>query len=170
MSLAQTTLYETDFYGWIQQQAARLRSRNINGLDFDNLVEEIESMGRSEKRELESRLELLLMHLLKWVYQPQRRGSSWEATIVEQRDRLADHLRDNPSLKSLVPEIYDRTYRYAVTLAVKETGMGRPTFPATCPWSFDEAMDDGFWPEAEAPAASAAPPAAAPVAAPASSH
>jgi len=164
MSLAQTPLYEADFYGWVQQQAARLRSRNISGLDFDNLVEEIESMGRSEKRELESRLELLLMHLLKWVYQPQRRGSSWEATIVEQRDRLADHLRENPSLKSLVPEMYDRTYRYAVTLAVKETGMARATFPVTCPWTFDEAMDDGFWPDA--PAVDTA----APITAPASIH
>jgi len=150
MSTATATLYETDFYGWIQQQVAALRSGQLGRLDMNNLIEEVESMGRSEKRELESRIELLLMHLLKWRFQPERRGTSWEATIKEQRDRIADHLAENPSLQGTLPETYSKAYRYAVTGAVKETSMPAATFPASCPWTFEQAMDDDFWPTAPA--------------------
>jgi len=148
MNTASARLYETDFYGWIQQQAAALRAGNFTSLDLENLIEEIESMGKSEKRELESRLELLLMHLLKWQYQSAFRGTSWEATIEEQRDRVADHLAENPSLKGALPDTYNKAYRYAVHAAVKETGMGKAVFPSECPWTFDQAMDNGFWPDA----------------------
>jgi len=99
---ASTRLYDTDFYGWTQQQADALRTGNLAGVDLDNLIEEIESMGRSEKRELESRIEVLLMHLLKWRYQWGLRSRSWQLTIEDQRDRIAKHLRENPSLKSKI--------------------------------------------------------------------
>jgi len=141
------TLYDTDFYGWIRCQLAALRTGRLADLDMENLIEEVESMGKSEKRELESRIELLLMHLLKWAYQPERRGASWEATVKAQRRRLAQHLQENPSLKSLVPDIYKKTYGYAVLDAVRETGMAESVFPATCPWTFDEATDADFWPQ-----------------------
>jgi len=153
MSLANATLYETDFYDWTQQQAATLRARNISGLDFEHLIEEVESMGRSERRELECRLELLLMHLLKWQYQPERRGSSWEATVMEQRRKVIRHLRENPSLKGLLADAYEETYGDAVLAAVRETKLPRSTFPAQCPWTFEQAVNDSFWPDAAPPPA-----------------
>jgi len=143
-----TTLYDTDFYGWIQSQLAALRAGKLGELDLQHLIEEVDSMGKSEKRELESRLELLLTHLLKWQFQPERRGSSWQATIKEQRRRVAKHLRENPSLQSLVADTYAETYSYAVLTAVKETGLTESAFPAHCPWTFAQAMDADFWPDA----------------------
>jgi len=147
MSTATATLYETDFYGWIQAQADRLRTGDFAGLDVDNLIEEVESMGKSEKRELESRLEVLLMHLLKWQYQPALKGSSWLLTIDEQRERIVKHLRENPSLKNRIDDVLEEAYGFAVRLAVKETGLNKATFPARCPWTFEQAMDENFWPE-----------------------
>jgi len=148
MNTAATQLYDTDFYAWTQQQADTLRGGNLAGLDVENLIEEIESMGRSEKRELESRLTLLLVHLLKWVHQANFRSKSWQLTIKEQRRQVAKHLRENPSLKSTLPETYAETYAFAVLGAGKETGMDEAAFPAQCPWTFDQAMDDDFWPQA----------------------
>jgi len=148
MTTATLPLYDTDFYGWIQRQAAALRSKNFAALDLDNLVEEVESMGRSEKRELESRLEVLLVHLLKWQFQPDCRGTSWRASIKEQRSRTADQLKENPSLKGNLPETYAKAYRYAVFGASKETNLAESVFPSQCPWSFEQAMDADFWPEA----------------------
>jgi len=139
-------MYETDFYGWTQRQAEAMRSGDLAGLDLENLIEEIESMGKREKRELESRLEVLLAHLLKWRYQPGFRGASRQATIKEQRGRIADHMRENPSLKGLLPETYGKTYRYSVLKAVRETGMAESAFPPQCPWTFEQAVDPGFWP------------------------
>jgi len=147
MSTVTATLYETDFYGWTQRQADTLRAKKISDLDFENLIEEIESMGRSEQRELESRLDLLLMHLLKWQYQPNLRSKSWELTIEEQRRRIKRHLRKNPSLKSLVPESYEESYGDALLEAAKETGFSKTAFPTQCPWTFEQVIDDCFWPE-----------------------
>ena len=93
-------LYEQDFYAWANEQAALLRSGRVSDADLEHIAEEIESMGRSEKRELISRLKLLLAHLLKWQFQPTLRGNSWRLTIEEQRRDVAEHLADNPSLKS----------------------------------------------------------------------
>jgi len=150
MSTATTTLYETDFYGWIQQQVATLRTGKFPGLDVGNLIEEIEDMGKRQKQELRSRLTILLMHLLKWQYQPGFRGSSWQATVKEQRVTITDHLAENPSLKGLLPETYEKAYRYAVLGAVKETGMDESVFPAQCPWTFEQIMNDTFWPDTPA--------------------
>lgn len=139
-------LYEKDFYAWANEQAALLRAGKLGLADIENIAEEIESMGRSEKRELASRLTVLLLHLLKWQFQPSLRGASWEATILVQRIKLADHLTDNPSLK---PRLLDATagaYRLASIQAAAETGMNRTTFPPTCPWSSEQLLDQDFWP------------------------
>jgi len=147
MNTATARLYETDFYGWLQHQADTLRSGNFAHLDVDNLIEEIDSMGKSHQRALESRLEILLMHLLKWQFQPRMRTPSWRATIHVQRDRIDKLLRENPSLKIRIPKAFDEAYRFAASLAETETGLDQSTFPEHCPWTFEQAIAADFWPE-----------------------
>jgi len=142
------SLYETDFYAWANQQAALLRAGKLESADIEAIAEEIESLGRTEKRELISRLGVLLMHLLKWRFQPAMRGSSWQATIKVQRRELARHLADNPSLKSKLPEAMADAYGDAILNASRETGLDERTFPEVCPWSFEQVMNQEFWPEA----------------------
>ena len=142
-----STLYETDFYAWANEQAALLRSGKLSLADIENIAEEIESMGKSEKRELVSRLTVLILHLLKWQFQPNLRGNSWRLSVANSRDQLSDHLSDNPSLKAKLSEAIETAYRYARRDAARETGMDVDTFPASCPWSFDQMMDLSFWPD-----------------------
>ncbi len=139
--------YDRDFYAWANEQVALLRAGRLDEADIAHIAEEIESMGKTEKRELVSRLKVLLLHLLKWQYQPGLRGASWEASISVQRNDLDDHLADNPSLKALLPEAIERAYRGAILVAKAETGLPGSTFPATCPWAFDQIMDPNFWPQ-----------------------
>jgi hypothetical protein len=141
------TLYDTDFYAWANEQAALLRAGKLDAADIENIAEEIESMGKAEKRELVSRLTVLLMHLLKWQHQPERHGASWQATIKIQRRDLKRLLNDNPSLKSKLNEAFGDAYEDAVTSASGETGLPEAAFPPACPWSFERAMDPDFWPE-----------------------
>jgi len=142
------SLYEDDFHAWASEQAALLRAGKLSTADIEHIAEEIESMGKTEKRELVSRLKVLLLHLLKWQFQPLLRGPSWRATIRIQRRDLADHLADNPSLKAYLPEATARAYGNAVIAAGAETGLTEATFPPACPWSFEQLTDEGFWPEA----------------------
>jgi hypothetical protein len=144
---AKSTLYDQDFYAWSNQQVALLRAGKLQQADIEHIAEEIESMGKTEKRELISRLAILLLHLLKWKFQPAKRGASWEASIRVQRHRLVDHLDDNPSLKPLLPQAIKAAYRDAVLETVAETGLPGSTFPEVCPWSFEKVLDAGFWPE-----------------------
>jgi hypothetical protein len=139
--------YEKDFYTWTQQQAALLKSGKFADLDIHNLIEEIETMGRSEKRELESRLTILLLHLLKWKYQEARRGRSWELTIEEQRIKFTETLEENPGLKPALNEIVRKAYRLAVIQASKETKISKNFFPENCPWSIEQISNDIFYPE-----------------------
>lgn len=141
-------LYDNDFYAWANEQAALLRAGNLSQADIEHIAEEIESMGKTEKRELVSRLSVLITHLLKWRYQPTLRGRSWRLTIKEQRNEVADHLSDNPSLKSKKQEAMAIAYRSAVIRAAKETAIDEDGFPTTCPWSFDQVIDPEFWPDA----------------------
>ena len=141
------TLYDQDFFAWANEQARLLRAGKLSEADIGHIAEEIESMGRSEKRELVNRLSVLLMHLLKWRFQPSARGTSWRLTIEEQRDRLADHLLDNPSLKATLDASIASGYKLAILGAARETGLDRAAFPAACPWSFEQLMDQDFWPE-----------------------
>ncbi|MEI7607534.1 MAG: DUF29 domain-containing protein [Rhodospirillaceae bacterium] len=142
------SLYDRDFYAWANEQAALLRAGRLAAADIEHIAEEIESMGKTEKRELVNGLAVLLLHLLKWRYQPERCCASWEATVIVQRHDLADHLADNPSLKAQLPAAISRAYSNAAPLAVGETNLPKATFPALCPWSFEQIMDEEFWPDA----------------------
>ena len=142
------SLYDLDFYAWANEQAALLRSGRLSDADIGHIAEEIESMGKSEKRELVSRLEVLLMHLLKWQFQPERRSRSWEVSIANNRDRLDEHLIDNPSLRSQVEVAVSVAYRRARREAALETELAEALFPGVCPWSHDLAMMADFWPDA----------------------
>ncbi len=139
--------YEKDFYGWTQEQAALLRAGRLNELDIENLIEEVETMGRSEKRELESRLTVLLQHLLKWKYQEGRRSRSWTLTIDVQRIQFRKTLKENPGLMPLLDEIIMDAYQLAVVYAARETKISSNVFPATCPWSLEEAVQEDFYPD-----------------------
>jgi hypothetical protein len=140
------SLYETDFYAWANEQAALLRAGRLSEADLANIAEEIESMGKTEKRELVSRLTVLFLHLLKWGRQPHLRGNSWRLLIANARDEIADVFADNPSLKPQPGEAMASAYRYARRKAAIETNSGEEAFPAACPWSFETAMDEDFWP------------------------
>ena len=143
------SLYEQDFYAWTHEQAGLLRAGNLVEADITHIIEEMESMGRSERRELVNRLTVLLLHLLKWRFQPALRGNSWRLSIKEQRIRLAAHLEDNPSLKAELDWAILQAYRLAALEAERETGLSESTFPTTCPFSFAQMMDERFWPEDE---------------------
>ena len=138
--------YESDFYAWANEQAALLRAGKLSSADIENIAEEIESIGRGEKRELVNRLDVLLLHLLKWQFQPGSRSQSWRSSIREQRIRLASHLKDNPSLKSKLDEAMGEAYQLAIIEAGRETGLPESAFPAVCPYAFDQAIGADFWP------------------------
>ena len=128
------TSYARDINQWSIEQAAYLRAGRLDKVDFKNIAEEIEDVGKSEKRELKSRLAVLLCHLLKSEEQPERSGSSWERTIKEQRKALNLHLKEVPSLKQKLhdPDFIEAVWSDAVTLTIKETGI--VTLPEQCPW------------------------------------
>jgi hypothetical protein len=144
-------LYDLDFYAWTNQQASLLRAGRLAEADVEHIAAEIENMGKSEKRELVNRLRVLLLHLLKFQYQPARRGASWEGSIINTRDELEDHLRDNPSLQSQIEAAMDVAYRRALLDAASETGLARSTFPPSCPWTWDDIMHPDFWPDPPEP-------------------
>lgn len=141
------SLYDRDFYAWANEQAALLRAGRLTEADIENIAEEIDSIGRGEKRELIDRLAVLLTHLLKWQYQPALRGNSWRLTIEEQRYRLENHLSDNPSLKSQLTQARQDAYKLALVQTERESGLPRSTFPAPCPFTYEEAVNPDFWPE-----------------------
>ena len=143
---AKTTLYDRDFYAWSREQAELLRAGELARADLEHIAEEIESMGKTEKRELVSRLTVLLLHLLKWRFQPEGQGNSWRLPIANARDEITDLIDDNPSLKSQLDGVVQSAYRYARRKAAIETGLGEDVFPAQCPWPFERAMDSHFWP------------------------
>ncbi|MDX1977720.1 MAG: DUF29 domain-containing protein [Pseudanabaenaceae cyanobacterium bins.68] len=138
-----TIAHELDFYAWTQDQAQLLRTSQFASLDVQQIAEELEDMGRTEKRALESRLEILIMHLLKWQYQPNLRSRSWQLTIKEQRLRIQTLLEDNPSLKPHLLQRIDKIYRLAVIGAERETGLN--LFPETCPYEIEQILADNFF-------------------------
>ncbi len=139
--------HEKDFYGWTVNTAQLLRDKKMSEVDFENVIEEIEALGVSEKHQLINRLSLIISHLLKWQYQPNIRGHSWLYTIREQRDQARFHLEDNPSLKSKLDEILTRAYKIAVSKAAKDTSLDKKDFPTVCPYTFEQCLDDEFYPE-----------------------
>ncbi len=144
--MSEASKYDRDFYAWATEQAGLLRAGRLSEADVEHIAEEIETLGRGEKRELVNRLAVLLLHLLKWAYQPERRGKSWRLTIEEQRRQLARHLRDNPSLRAFQDEAIADAYGDAVLRAERETDLPRDLFSWSCPHGFEQVMDDGFWP------------------------
>jgi hypothetical protein len=139
--------YDQDFYAWTAEQAQLIRSGQFTSLDTENVAEELESMGRSVRRELRNRLAILLMHLLKWQYQPGLRSRSWSGTIREQRRQIADLVDESPSLRPLVGQDLSQVYGLAIIKAVAETGFQEAMFPADCPFSPDQIMAEDFLPE-----------------------
>lgn len=142
----QLTPIETDYHQWSVEQARLLRENRLDQIDKKHLAEEIENLGRSEKREIESRLEQILIHLLKWKYQSERRSKSWELTLKVQRDDLQDVLIDNPSLKDYPLSKLKKVYLKARLTTERETGLALETFPEECPFSYVEIVDTAFLP------------------------
>jgi hypothetical protein len=140
-------LYESDFYAWTQEQARLLRERRFDDLDLDNLVDEVQSVGSSEKREIRNRLKVLLTHLLKWKFQPGRRGDSWSNTIWEQRQNIADIITSSPSLRPYFEHALRAAYLGATVSASQQTGLAIVIFPDECPFSPAETLDMEFFPE-----------------------
>jgi hypothetical protein len=140
--------YETDFHAWIEEQAALLKAGQFARLDVPNLIDELESLGARERRELINRLTLLLTHLLKWQYQSELRCNRWRWTINEQRHQLALLLEDSPSLAKRLPEFLLRSYPNASSVAWEAIGFFKSPFPADCAFSVAEIMDEEFLPDA----------------------
>ena len=141
-----TATYETDFYQWTQQQADLLRQGALSAIDVENLIEEIDDMGASNRRSLSSFLELVIMHLLKWQYQPQRRGTSWQTSISKGRNAIERTLEYSPSLNRQLPDMIVAEYRRARKEASLETGLPLTMFPDQCPFTAEQITGD-YWPD-----------------------
>ncbi|MDM8521752.1 DUF29 domain-containing protein [Desulfococcaceae bacterium HSG8] len=140
--------YNRDFYTWIRWNTDLLRQGRLSEIDAENIAEELESMGKLDKRQLINRLIVLLIHLLKWEFQSERRSKSWKSTIIEQRRRILQLLEDSPSLHHLFKEKMSYAYQTAVKQASNETGFEIHIFPQTCPYLLTEQiLDDEFYPE-----------------------
>lgn len=148
---SQRTHYGEDFYAWTQAQAALLRKRKVSDLDWENLAEEIESLGNRQRKEVRSRLRRLVQHLLKWHYQPTRRTPSWRRTIRTQRLEITDEVEGSGSLHAQLPTLLQQAYPGARRLAADDTGFPLATFPESCPWTLEQILDEDFWPESDEP-------------------
>ncbi len=134
------TRYEDDLYTWVQEQVALLRAGRLGEVDAENVAEELGDVGKSEYRSLSSSIAVLVQHLLKWDHQPSRRTRSCALSVREQRIEIELVLAESPGLKSRIGEAVEQGYRLACVRALKETGLDENTFPAACPYSFDEMM------------------------------
>jgi len=139
-------LYESDFYAWTVEQANFLQKGDWNNLDIPNLVEEIESLGKQDRRELKNRLRVLIGHLLKWEFQASKRSNSWSNTIDEQRFQILGLLQESPSLKPYLLDAISEVYKYALKLAMSETSLSKETFPQECPYTLEQILDFEFLP------------------------
>ena len=133
-ALDKPSLYDTDYVAWLQEQVNHLRAGRLHALDVENVARQFESLMSSERRELENRLETLILHLLKWDHQPARRSNRWRSNVLEQRTRIRRLLRDSPSLKREIEPICHDVYVDAVRAAAIETGLRESTFPQTLPY------------------------------------
>lgn len=143
---AAASLYERDFHAWTERQSALLKAGRLADIDVARLVEEVESMGAAERKELHSRLVQLLLHLLKHRYQPRRRGKSWRASVTKQRIGIEILLEESPSLRSRLSDGFGTAYARARRYAAGETGLPPDTFPETCPFTLEQVLDDGYRP------------------------
>jgi len=138
--------YEDDFYAWTYEQAELLRLGRFREADLPNIIEELESLGRTERKSLVSAYRLVLIHLLKWQFQPTHRTNSWRITIRRERRNAGDLEDENPSLKAIAVDIIEDAYRKAKRDASDETELPLDTFPAICPWTLDQIRDPEFLP------------------------
>jgi Domain of unknown function DUF29 len=139
--------YDQDLYTWTQAQAAALRAKDWAALDVANLAEEIESLGNEQAHAVESHLVIVLTHLLKWHYQPQRRSRGWRTSTRVGRQQIARRLRRNPGLRPELPTLLVDAYDDARKRAMDETDLPLATFPDTCPWTLEQVLDEDFLPE-----------------------
>ncbi len=139
--------YDDDYYLWFNQQAELLRNGQISAADLENIAEELEDMGKRELRGLISAYRLILSHLLKWQFQPERRTNSWKTTIGRERRKVRDREKDSPSLRAKIAEILPEAYDDAVVEAADETELPLATFPAECPWTLNQIRDVDFLPQ-----------------------
>lgn len=137
---------DEDFAAWAAEQGALLRGGKFERVDTEHVAEEIEDLGRSGKYEIVHRMEVLLAHLLKWQFQPEKRSNSWRATIREQRSRIADVLNESPSLRPYPEENVGRAYVIGLGVAITETGLPEAAFPQTCPYGIEQILDPDFLP------------------------
>jgi len=145
-TLKHSSLYDQDFMLWIENTVQLLKKRRLTELDLENLIDEVEDMGRNQKHALESNLTILLMHLLKWQYQSVKRSNSWKYTIREHRQRLQKAFRDSPSLKRYYEQVFHDCYQDAKSLAADKTGLEINLFPIESPYSLIETLDQDFLP------------------------
>lgn len=143
--------YDLDFYEWIARNVELLRDGRLSEIDAEHIAEELESMGKRDLRQLRSRLQVLVMHLLKWQYQPERQGTSWIQTIDHQRDEIEALLLDSPSLRTTLSAALEQIYPKAVRSACHETGLPVATFPECCPYLLDDILDARFLPSGSRP-------------------
>lgn len=141
---SQETLYDQDYYLWLSNTAKLLKAKKFAQLDLENLIEEIESLGKSEKRAITSNLIVVILHLLKWRYQPEKRSNSWKSSMREHRRRIKRLLTDSPSLENYLPEIFANCYLAAKKQASDETGLSLVAFPEESPFSLAECLDEDF--------------------------
>ena len=141
--------YDQDFALWSSQQAALLRAGRFDAVDIENVAEEIESLGRSDRRQIANRMKVLLAHLLKARYQPEQDKRGWKSTIVEQRRRILGLIDEGPSLKAVPPNVLDEEYKFARADAADATGLALRTLPETCPFTIEQVLDLGYYPEAD---------------------
>ena len=139
--------YEEDFYAWTQEQANAVYTKAWDHVDVEHLVEEIEALGSEQEHAVESHLANLLLHLLKWRYQPERRGRSWRRSILVARQHIARRLKRNPSLRPRLRFFLGDAYLDAHALAASDTGLPPETFPDRCPWTLEQLQDPNFLPE-----------------------
>ncbi len=139
--------YDQDFYAWALMNADLLRQGRVSEVDVEHIAEELEAMGKSQKRALHSRLAVLVAHLLKWKYQPEKHSRSWKSTIKVQRLGIRDLLKENPSLSAMLEDGLAESYEKARLLAEADTGMDESDFPARCPFQVEQVLDPEFWPE-----------------------
>ena len=140
-------LYDEDFYAWAMKTASLLRQRRFAEIDIVHLAEELEDMGKRERRVLESYIRNVTLYLLKWRYQPEKRGASWRQSIRNGRIKIQKLLRDSPSLSGEVSQMLADEYLAARADAVDETGLNEEIFPLDCPFSVEQILDVGFGPD-----------------------
>ncbi len=140
--------YDIDFHLWSQTQAALIREGRIAEIDLENVAEQIESLGRSDRREIRNRLEVLLIHLLKWQIQPEKRKNGWNASIYESRRKISLLVGESPSLKSFSQQVLAEEYGSARHQAALETSLSLKRFPAECPYKIAEVLNSDFLPGA----------------------